>query len=35
MRGLLLGGLGQAHIGGLEALGSFLKFEFDRLTLFE
>ena len=31
----VLGGLGQAHIDGLETLGTFLKIELDRLTLFE
>ena len=32
---VLLGRLGQAHVDGLETLGSFLKIELDRLTLFE
>jgi hypothetical protein len=31
----VLGGLGQAHVDGLETLGTFLKIELDRLTLFE
>ena len=31
----VLGGLGQAHVDGLETLGPFLKIELDRLTLFE